>query len=134
MFPIDFGIIKFEPHANCSDTPCLTACVDALECYVSVTLGNDGLWTIDIDGDFKADEYPDEKTACMAAVGHLIVEAVDMMVAGPGSDIASVIKQAKLAKDWLNTLYEYLRNHPYGTQLPPTIQHALNSGDGSYRP
>ena len=131
---IDLGIIRFEPSPNISDQERLTAAVDAIETYVSADLGNDGLWIISIDGEFVSDEYPDANSACMAALGHLVIHAVDVVVQAPGTDDADLQRQAKLCRDWLNTLAEYLHAKPYGTALPRSVEEALNSGDGAYRP
>ena len=126
---IDLGIIKFNLHISTDECDRLTASVDALEVYVSLTLGRDGLWIIDIDGEFVADEYPSAESAAMAALGHLIVHAVDVVVQAPGIDNADLQRRAKLCRDWLNDVTDRM----HGT-LPASIQHALNSGDGSYRP
>lgn len=126
---VDLGIIRFDPSPNIADREQLTASVDALETYVSVDLGSGGLWVISIDGEFVSDEYPHPTTACMAALGHLIVHAVDVVTQAPG--IPNMQRQEKLCRDWLNNLTDTLRS---AGKLPDSIQHALNSGDGTYRP
>ena len=114
MDSIDLGVICFRPHPNSSDTPMMTASVDALEVYVSVSLGNEGLWTIDIDGEFVADEYPDHVTAATAALGHLIVHAVDIVVQAPGIDDADLQRRAKLCRAWLNDVSDRLCHKQHG--------------------
>lgn len=109
---IDLGIIKFYPSPNASDRPSLTAAIEAIETYVSLDLGNDGLWIISIDGEFVADEYPDEKTAAMAALGHVIVNAVDIVAQAPGIDDADLQQRAKLCREWLNGIVENLWENP----------------------
>jgi hypothetical protein len=104
MNTIDLGIIKFEPHANAADVSTLTAAVDELEMYVSVSRGRSGFWIIDIDGDFVVDEYTDEYSAAVAALGHLIVRAVDVTMDAAEPVELAPYEQGRLCRRWLGKL------------------------------
>lgn len=112
MSAIDMGIIKFEPHPNAEDKAMMLATVDELEMYVGLIYHAERWeWSIEIDGVVVADEYTDSMSAAYAALGHLIVRAVDVSVQYAGSEEAEGRRRARLCRRWVSRLVNKL-NRP----------------------